>query len=153
MLELLLQKVGETPPPLDGFDALWVMGGPMDVWEEDIHPWLIDEKALIREAVEGRGMPFLGFCLGHQLLACALGGDCARAAPPEIGVMPVRLTGPGAESIFLDDVPELPKTRAMLMKTCDVRLPARLTRNDLDFIAGAILDAAEQVKGSDRRVA
>ncbi|MHA1529517.1 MAG: type 1 glutamine amidotransferase [Alphaproteobacteria bacterium] len=96
---------GETPPPLDGFDALWVMGGPMDVWEEDQHPWLKGEKALIRQAVEGRGMPFLGICLGHQLLACALGGECAKAAAAEIGVLPVRLTGLGAESIFLDDVP------------------------------------------------
>jgi len=97
---------GETPPPLDGFDALWVLGGPMDVWEEDIHPWLKPEKALIREAVEGRGMPFLGLCLGHQLLACALGGDCGSAAQPEIGVLPVMLTEAGAESIFLDGLPE-----------------------------------------------
>ena len=29
---------GETAPPLDGFDALWVMGGPMDTWQEDAHP-------------------------------------------------------------------------------------------------------------------
>ncbi len=39
---------GERPPPLDGFDALWVMGGPMDAWEDDEHPWLVGEKALIR---------------------------------------------------------------------------------------------------------
>jgi GMP synthase-like glutamine amidotransferase len=98
---------GEVPPALDGFDALWVMGGPMDVWEEDRHPWLVGEKALIREAVEGRGMPFLGLCLGHQLLACALGGECAKAKTPEIGVLPVQMTEMGAESIFLDDVPEV----------------------------------------------
>jgi GMP synthase-like glutamine amidotransferase len=98
---------GETAPPLDGFDALWVMGGPMDVWEEDAHPWLVGEKALIREAVEERGMPFLGLCLGHQLLACALGGECGKSAVPEIGVLPVQLTELGAESIFLDDVPEV----------------------------------------------
>ena len=97
---------GEAPPALDGFDALWVMGGPMDVWEEDKHPWLAAEKALIREAVEGRGMPFLGLCLGHQLLACALGGECGKAKTPEIGVLPVQMTEMGAESIFLDDVPE-----------------------------------------------
>ncbi|MFQ5565565.1 MAG: type 1 glutamine amidotransferase [Paracoccaceae bacterium] len=96
---------GETPPPLDGFDALWVMGGPMDPWQEDRHPWLAGEKALIGEAVESRGMAFLGVCLGHQLLACALGGDCGPAAAAEIGVMPLRLTELGAESIFLDDVP------------------------------------------------
>ncbi len=96
---------GETPPSLDGFGALWVMGGPMDVWEEDKHPWLIAEKALIREAVEVRGMPYLGLCLGHQLLACALGGEVGKAATPEVGVLPVQLTELGAESVFFDAVP------------------------------------------------
>ena len=38
---------GEQAPPLDDFDALWVMGGPMDTWQEDAHPWLVDEKKLI----------------------------------------------------------------------------------------------------------
>ncbi|MEM8840554.1 MAG: type 1 glutamine amidotransferase [Pseudomonadota bacterium] len=94
---------GQTPPPLDGFDALWVMGGPMDTWQEDAHPWLVAEKALIRDAVEGRGMPFLGLCLGHQLLACALGGDCGPGTP-EIGVLDVHLTEEGAESLFFDGV-------------------------------------------------
>ena len=42
---------GEKLPSIDGFDALWVMGGPMDVWQEDDHPWQADEKAFIREAV------------------------------------------------------------------------------------------------------
>ncbi|MEO1493886.1 MAG: type 1 glutamine amidotransferase [Pseudomonadota bacterium] len=93
----------ETPPPLDGFDALWVMGGPMDTWQEDAHPWLAGEKVLIKEAVADRGMPFLGLCLGHQLLACALGGDCGPGTP-EIGVMPVILTERGAESVFFDGV-------------------------------------------------
>lgn len=49
---------------------------------------------------------------------------------------------------FLDDLPELPKTRAMLMRACDLRLPARLSRGDLDFIATALLDAAAEVKGA-----
>ena len=96
---------GETPPPLDDFDALWVMGGPMDVWEEDAHPWLAAEKAYIREAVETRGMPFLGLCLGHQLLAEALGGACGKAAVPEIGVMDVQLTEKGAEGVLFDEIP------------------------------------------------
>ena len=30
---------GEALPPLDGYDGLWVMGGPMDVWQVDAHPW------------------------------------------------------------------------------------------------------------------
>ncbi|PTE13559.1 DegT/DnrJ/EryC1/StrS family aminotransferase [Pseudogemmobacter blasticus] len=48
---------------------------------------------------------------------------------------------------FLGEVPELPQTRAMLMRACDVRLPTRLSAAELDFIANAILGAAEAVKG------
>lgn len=48
---------------------------------------------------------------------------------------------------FLGEIPELPKTRAMLMRACDTRLPARLKKPDLDFIAQAIVEAAAAVKG------
>lgn len=48
---------------------------------------------------------------------------------------------------FLGAQPDLPKTRAMLMRACDTRLPARLTRPELDFIASAIIEAAAAVKG------
>ena len=48
---------------------------------------------------------------------------------------------------FLGPQPDQPRTRAMLMRACDVRLPTRLSRDDLDFIATAILDAAAAVKG------
>ena len=49
---------------------------------------------------------------------------------------------------FIEDLPDLPETRAMLMRACDVRLPARLTRrSELDFIAGALIEAAEDIKG------
>ena len=85
---------GEAIPPLDGYDGLISMGGPMDVFEEDAHPWLADEKAVIREAVAGR-VPFLGVCLGHQLLADALGGRVETMAEPEVGIMEVSLTGAG----------------------------------------------------------
>ena len=62
---------GESIPSLDKFDSLWVMGGPMDVWEEKEHPWLVNEKAAIWEAVVERKLPYLGFCLGHQLYLMA----------------------------------------------------------------------------------
>lgn len=47
---------------------------------------------------------------------------------------------------FLGDTPDLPQTRAMLMRACDVRLPARLTIEECEAIAGVILAAMEQVK-------
>ena len=51
---------------------------------------------------------------------------------------------------FIKDLPELPQTRKMLMKACDVRLPARLKRAELDIIAGALTGAAEDVMGDQR---
>lgn len=83
---------GESLPGLDGYEALWVLGGPMDVWQEDQHPWLRAEKAIIREAVLDREMPYLGLCLGHQLLAEALGGKVGPSKIPEIGVLEVHVT-------------------------------------------------------------
>jgi hypothetical protein len=49
------------------------------------------------------------------------------------------------------ETPDLPRTRAMLMRACDVRLPARLKKPDLDFIADALLAAAEEVMGEETR--
>lgn len=49
---------------------------------------------------------------------------------------------------FLGDLPELPQTRAMLMRACDVRLPARLTEAELDFISAALVGAAQQAMGA-----
>jgi GMP synthase-like glutamine amidotransferase len=86
---------GEKIPSLDGYDALWVMGGPMDVWEADEYPWMKPEMAAIREAVAVRRMPFLGLCLGHQLLGEALGGKVGKAAQAEIGILDVDLTEEG----------------------------------------------------------
>ena len=49
---------------------------------------------------------------------------------------------------FIQDLPELPQTRAMLMQACDVRLPVRLTKEELDVVAGILLDAATTTMAS-----
>jgi GMP synthase-like glutamine amidotransferase len=97
---------GGALPDLEGYDGLWIMGGPMDVWQEDAHPWLKAEKQFIRAAVEDRGLPYFGLCLGHQLLAEALGGTVGPSAAPEIGICEVGLTEDGAAGVFLDALPE-----------------------------------------------
>lgn len=83
---------GETPPNLDGFDMLLVMGGPMDVWETEANPWLIEEKDAINKWVREIARPYLGVCLGHQLLSEALGGACQKMTVPEIAVAMVNQT-------------------------------------------------------------
>ncbi|MEK0163107.1 aminotransferase class I/II-fold pyridoxal phosphate-dependent enzyme [Phaeobacter sp. A36a-5a] len=49
---------------------------------------------------------------------------------------------------FLRDIPELPQTRAMLMQACDVRLPVRLSRDELDVIATVLLSAMADTMGA-----
>jgi GMP synthase-like glutamine amidotransferase len=86
---------GQVIPDLTDFDLLVAMGGPMDVWQEDRYSWLGPEKAAIRHWVKDFGRPFLGVCLGHQLLAAALGGVVRLMDQPEIGVGEVTLSETG----------------------------------------------------------
>jgi GMP synthase-like glutamine amidotransferase len=97
---------GESiPSDLSGFDAMLCMGGPMDTWMEAEYPWLIAEKRRIHEWVVTMGKPFLGFCLGCQLLGEVLGGEIVKSEPPEIGVLDINMTPAAKDDILFGDYP------------------------------------------------
>ncbi len=92
-------------PHPDDVDMLVVMGGPMNVYETEKHPWLLAEKDFIRACVAG-GRAVFGICLGAQLIADVLGGEVTRAPHQEIGWYPVDLTDEGRRLEALAHFPD-----------------------------------------------
>ena len=84
-----LDEGENIPSNLNEFDAMLCMGGPMDTFMEDEFNWLVGEKKAIGEYVLNLKKPFLGFCLGCQLLGEVLGGKVVQSNPPEIGVLDI----------------------------------------------------------------
>ncbi len=89
-----LEKRGSFPDLLEGIEAVISLGGPMNVYQEYSYPFLRTEDAFIRNIVK-KGMPFLGICLGAQLLAKAAGAPVKKAPRNEIGFYRVSLTREG----------------------------------------------------------
>lgn len=78
-------------PALGELDLLVILGGPMSAHDLDAYPWLVEEKAFIRRAIEN-GKKVLGICLGGQMIADVLGAEVAQNPYPEIGWHPIRLS-------------------------------------------------------------
>ena len=89
LITIQLDEGENIPSNLDEFDAMLCMGGPMDTFMEDDFNWLVGEKKAIGEYVLNLKKPFLGFCLGCQLLGEVLGGEVVQSNPPEIGVLDI----------------------------------------------------------------
>ena len=81
----------KAPQNLDAYSALIVLGGPMNVYETEKYPFLIDEERLVREAIS-KSIAVLGLCLGAQLIAKTAGARVFAGRKKEIGWYPVSLT-------------------------------------------------------------
>jgi GMP synthase-like glutamine amidotransferase len=89
---------GESIPDLKSFDAMIVMGGPMDTWQEEEYSWLKPEKESIYEFTCIQKKPYLGLCLGAQLLGEVIGGEVKKMEIPEIGALTIDISN--HETIF-----------------------------------------------------
>lgn len=105
VIELESEKI-----PVDEYDILVIMGGPMSVNDGDIYPYLKEEESLVSDYIR-RQKKTLGICLGAQMIAKALGSKVYRGSIPEIGWYPIELTGDGLKDPLMLKLALHPKGR------------------------------------------
>ncbi len=88
-----LEKGEEFPKKIDNIEAVISMGGPMNVYEEKKHSFLKKENKFVKEVIK-KQIPFLGICLGAQILAKAAGARVKKGVCKEIGWFKVNLAEP-----------------------------------------------------------
>jgi GMP synthase-like glutamine amidotransferase len=99
---------GVLPDRVTEHEALIVMGGPQQAYDDDSAPWLRQTKDLMRTAVKD-GVPVLGICLGGQLLAEAMGGRVrAGVDGPELGARLVSKRDAAVDDAVFSDIPLSP---------------------------------------------
>lgn len=89
-----LDKGEKLPETLDQTAGVIVLGGPMNVYEEEAYPFLKEEGLFIGRVLS-QEIPFLGICLGAQLLAKACGAGVVKAPVKEVGWYNVNATEVG----------------------------------------------------------
>ena len=95
----------ENIPEVEGYTALIVLGGGPNVNQEHIYPFLTEEKKTIKKAIAS-DIPYLGFCLGHQLLANVLGAKVGPNFQSSIGYIEGFLTHEGRNHPVFKNFPE-----------------------------------------------
>jgi len=101
-----LDEGDRIPNDITKFDAMFCMGGPMDTWMEKDYQWLIDEKKRIKEFVVDLKKPYLGFCLGCQLLGEVIGGKVVKSNNSEIGMLNVDFSENKKNDLLFSKFPE-----------------------------------------------
>jgi GMP synthase (glutamine-hydrolysing) len=92
------------PDSLSNTTAIIILGGPMNVYEEDKYPFLKDEDEFLKEVI-GKDLPALGFCLGAQLIAKAKGAIVKKAPEKEIGWFKISLNRNGLNDPLFQGFP------------------------------------------------
>ena len=100
-----LDEGEKIPENLSKFDAMFCMGGPMDTWMEDKYSWLVDEKLKIKNYVVNLKKPYLGFCLGCQLLGEVVGGKVIKSDKPEIGMLNINFSKQKENDLLFSSFP------------------------------------------------
>jgi GMP synthase (glutamine-hydrolysing) len=90
---------GDFLPEVKSIDWLIVLGGPMNIYEENKYPWLTQEKRFIEQAIKEKKI-VIGICLGAQLIADVLGAKIFQNQHKEIGWFPIHLTDESKDSLL-----------------------------------------------------
>ncbi|MEH2466252.1 type 1 glutamine amidotransferase [Nostoc sp.] len=95
---------GDSLPSVDDLDWVIVMGGPMNIYEDDKYPWLTLEKHFIAEAIK-KNKIVIGICLGSQLIANVLGSKVYKDKEKEIGWYPIKMSIEAQNSAVFASLP------------------------------------------------
>ena len=106
LITIELDEGEKIPNDLTKYDGMLCMGGPMDTYMEKEYSWLVEEKKRIKEFVVNLKKPYLGFCLGCQLLGEVVGGKVVKSNPAEIGMMDINFTDNKKKDILFSKFPD-----------------------------------------------
>lgn len=96
-----LDRGASIPPDFDDVDGVISLGGPQSVAVGAERPgWMEGELAYLKRAHELE-LPLIGICLGHQMIATALGGEVRMMDKPEVGFHPIHINAAGQTETIL----------------------------------------------------